>query len=375
MRTGRPGGVRRWGIMRVMLVAVFTVVGDRIGANTGQRQHRRRGAGSLVRGAARRHGRSVESCAHREDPVGRYGWSGAVRIVDLRPGTYSVVFTLPGFATVRREGLELTSGFTATVNAELKVGSIEETVTVSGASPVVDVQNFAQQNVLKKEELDTLPTFKNLQGIGVLTVGASTTGGHDAGGTRSEIYSSITIHGSKMEDARMDLDDMRYQNMWGYGGGLTRLWFLNSAIVQELVVETSGMSAEAENGGPVMNAVPKDGGNRFTAYANNTFSSNSMQNRNSEERHDSDVALGTEQAGGGVARHRSPLRRRRRTGPFGLRPEPGVEQPAGDRFSGSRWQLHEPALLHARSDQHGEHRQARWRLVDSSRRTRCTRRR
>src|SRR5437899_11964456 len=62
---------------------------------------------------------------------------GLYRIVDLRPGSYTVTFTLPGFGTFRREGIELTTGFTATVNAELKVGTVEETVTVTGESPVV----------------------------------------------------------------------------------------------------------------------------------------------------------------------------------------------------------------------------------------------
>src|SRR5881396_3741925 len=66
---------------------------------------------------------------------------GLYRIVDLRPGTYTVIFTLTGFSTLRRNGIELTTGFTATVNADLRVGTVEETVTVSGASPVVDVQN------------------------------------------------------------------------------------------------------------------------------------------------------------------------------------------------------------------------------------------
>src|SRR3954453_4322217 len=54
---------------------------------------------------------------------------GQYRIVDLRTGTYTVTFTLPGFAAVRREGVELAANFTATVNAELKVGGIEETIT------------------------------------------------------------------------------------------------------------------------------------------------------------------------------------------------------------------------------------------------------
>src|SRR3989441_4642776 len=72
---------------------------------------------------------------------------GQYKIVDLRPGTYAVTFTLPGFSIVKRDGIELTTGFTATVNAELKVGSLEETITVSGASPVVDTQNVRTQNV------------------------------------------------------------------------------------------------------------------------------------------------------------------------------------------------------------------------------------
>src|SRR5689334_837295 len=62
--------------------------------------------------------------------------TGQYRIVDLRPGTYTLTFTLPGFSLVRREGLELTGSFTATVNADLRVGAIEETVTVTGESPI-----------------------------------------------------------------------------------------------------------------------------------------------------------------------------------------------------------------------------------------------
>src|SRR6476660_7589507 len=74
---------------------------------------------------------------------------GAYKIVDLRPGTYSVTFTLTGFSTVKREGIELSAGFTATVNGDLKVGSLQETVTVTGASPVVDAQGTRAQQVFK----------------------------------------------------------------------------------------------------------------------------------------------------------------------------------------------------------------------------------
>jgi carboxypeptidase family protein len=73
--------------------------------------------------------------------VGVSDHQGLYRIVDLRPGLYTVTFTRPGFRTFKREGIELTTGFTAIVNGEMNVGTIEETVTATGASPVVDTQN------------------------------------------------------------------------------------------------------------------------------------------------------------------------------------------------------------------------------------------
>jgi hypothetical protein len=79
---------------------------------------------------------------------------GQYKIVDVRPGTYVVTFSLPGFSTLRREGIELTAGFTATVNADMQVGALEETVTVTGASPLVDTQNVRQQKVISNELLN-----------------------------------------------------------------------------------------------------------------------------------------------------------------------------------------------------------------------------
>ena len=98
---------------------------------------------------------------------------GNYLIVDLRPGTYSVTFTLPGFNTFVREGIELPAGFTATVHAELTVGAVEETVTVTGASPVVDVQNVRTQRTLTQEVLESVPTSRSYMAIGALTLGAS----------------------------------------------------------------------------------------------------------------------------------------------------------------------------------------------------------
>ena len=83
---------------------------------------------------------------------------GAYRIVDLRPGSYSVTFVLPGFQTFKRDALELPSNFTASINAEMKVGALEESVTVSGASPVVDVNSNVKSQVLNREVLDAVPS-------------------------------------------------------------------------------------------------------------------------------------------------------------------------------------------------------------------------
>jgi len=102
---------------------------------------------------------------------------GNYRIADLRPGTYAVTFTLPGFSTFKREGIELSAGFTATVNADLKVGALEETVTVTGASPVVDVQNVRTQQTMTQELLSTVPTAKSYVGMAALTLGVSGGGG------------------------------------------------------------------------------------------------------------------------------------------------------------------------------------------------------
>ena len=108
--------------------------------------------------------------------------AGQYKIVDLRTGTYVVTFSLPGFARVERQGIELTTDFTANVNAELKVGGIEETITVSGASPLVDVQSVSTQRVITRDVIDALPTGHNIQAAAVLIPGVTSSGGATSGG-------------------------------------------------------------------------------------------------------------------------------------------------------------------------------------------------
>src|ERR1700720_4474232 len=99
--------------------------------------------------------------------------TGQYRIVDLRPGTYSVTSSLPGFSTVKREGIELSGTFVATINGELKVGTLEETITVTGETPIVDVQSAKVQRTVSKDVLSSIPSSRNADGIQALIPGMS----------------------------------------------------------------------------------------------------------------------------------------------------------------------------------------------------------
>jgi carboxypeptidase family protein len=89
------------------------------------------------------------------------------KLLDLLPGTYSVTFSLAGFSTIKRDGIELTSNFTAPVNVEMRVGALEETINVSGQAPVVDTQNVVHERVVSREQLFTLP-INRVRGLQVV---------------------------------------------------------------------------------------------------------------------------------------------------------------------------------------------------------------
>jgi len=208
---------------------------------------------------------------------------GRYNIVDLRPGTYTVTFTLAGFSTLRREGLELTTGFTATANADMKVGSLEETITVTGASPIVDTTNTRSQNVLSRETLDSLPTGRTYYGYATLTVGANSAvsgGGQDVGGTVGDAYGFFTIHGSSSSDGDVNVDGMSINNQIGAGGGSSKQFHLNQAAIAEVVVTTGGASAEQPYSAASVNAVPKDGGNKFSYHFFTNDTSEALQQEN-----------------------------------------------------------------------------------------------
>ena len=202
---------------------------------------------------------------------------GQYKIIDLRPGTYTVTFTLTGFGSVRREGLEINTGVTAPANAELKVGALEETVLVTGASPVVDVQNVRGQNVLTREKLDEIPTAKTFQSFAAVTVGA--TGGREVGGNKGETNGGLSIHGAG--SGLTTVDGMRvtvtHQN------GTPRIYMFNNLAAQEIVLETAAVSAEGENGSLNVNLVPRDGSNEFNGLVVADYTNLDLQSSNFDD--------------------------------------------------------------------------------------------
>ena len=206
------------------------------------------------------------------DGQGRYNITGLV------PGPYSITFTLPGFNQVIREGVELRAGFTANVDVELGVGGLEETITVTGAASVVDVQNVRQQTVITDALLDVLPSSgKSLVGYTKLIPGLQ--GGSDVGGAgglwATGNVIANTIHGKG--GAKFSYDGMQTNN---YGGNGATSYLMNPSTVEETAINVGGVSAETNTSGISMNLIPKEGGNTFSFMSSALFSGESLQSSN-----------------------------------------------------------------------------------------------
>jgi len=202
--------------------------------------------------------------------------NGLYRIENLRPGTYTITFNLPGFSAVKRDGVELPSNFTSTINADLKVGAMEETVTVSGQSPVVDVQSNSKAQVLSREVLDAVPTAHTIQGVGQLVVGVTLTA-PDVGGSQAMQQTYFTVHGLGAAQTSLMMDGMIINGLQGDGAIQT---YTNDAGNQEMVYQTGGGTVDSPTGGVKINMIPKEGGNRFSGSLFQGYETTKMQGNN-----------------------------------------------------------------------------------------------
>jgi hypothetical protein len=207
---------------------------------------------------------------------------GRYRIPGLRPGTYSVTFTLPGFKTTRRDGIELTTGFVATVNADLSVGAVEETITVTGAASLVDTKSSSQQQVFSGEVVRELPLAKTSGAYVAILPGAvqNSLTNMDVGGNKGETENQMGIHGGRPNDAQTAREGNYDGQLFG-PFGTNGLSTINPVTIQEVTLQlTGGLTAEAQTGGVQSNVVMRDGGNVFSGSFLVDYTSRSLQSSN-----------------------------------------------------------------------------------------------
>src|SRR5688500_13622733 len=190
---------------------------------------------------------------------------GLYRIVNLPPGTYSVTFALPGFNQVKRDGIELTGSFTAQSDAELAVGGLTETITVSGTSPIVDVQSIRRQTTISNDVLTSIPTARSWAATALLIPGIVTIGG---GPPDVQVTPQMTVFGGaggRNNEGRMQVDGLNTGA--GLGGSGVSTYVADISNAQEVVTTTSGGVGEVEVGGPSLSIIPRSGGNTIRGAA------------------------------------------------------------------------------------------------------------
>jgi hypothetical protein len=204
--------------------------------------------------------------------------TGQYRILDLPPGTYTLTFTLPGFATVVREGVELSGGGVMTIGAEMRVGALEESITVTGESPVVDVQTARQQTVIDGDIVRALPASRSY-GNYIAAIPAIQATGFGSGA--STINNFFSARGGRNTEGLIQLDGMNV-GAPGNGGGVSGYLYdmSNSAEVQ---VAISGGLGESDRGGPAFNIIPKTGGNTFSGMGFTSYAGKWGQSSNIDE--------------------------------------------------------------------------------------------
>src|SRR5215471_10406187 len=207
--------------------------------------------------------------------------NGRYQLVDLRPGKYTVTFQLGGFGTVKRDGVELSGTSNTVVDADLKVGAVAETITVTGEAPLVDVSSTKRESVLDHDTVQNLPSSRQYFTLARMIPG-TTGGGTDVGGSGNagasgiaDVGQSLTVHGSKNVDQRIMLNGVSIMTLQAGGNIGGQQPDVGSAA--EIAVDTSSLSAEGATGGLRINFIPKDGGNTFGNSTFYTFANQSMQ--------------------------------------------------------------------------------------------------
>ena len=203
------------------------------------------------------------------DGAGRY------RIEDLRPGTYSVTFTLPGFVTVKQEGLIVSGTAVTTVNGDLRVGGVAETITVTGETPIVDVQSTRREITLDNETIRNLPSTRSYSYL-ITTVPGLQTNNNNV--NTGPVFAIFPIHGGRGVESRLTVDGLNISNP--PGGNQPSNYVADVGNASEVTMSTSGALGESETAGLTVNIVPRQGGNSLSGMVFYSGFSKGMQSSN-----------------------------------------------------------------------------------------------
>src|SRR5687767_13731852 len=186
--------------------------------------------------------------------------TGQYRIENLTPGTYTVSFSLPGFVTVRREGVEVSGAQVITIGADLRVGGVQETVTVTGETPVVDVHTAARtQKVIDNDVVSVLPASRGYGNILATVPGIQATGLNSGA---NPVMNFFTARGGGGNEGTIQIDGMNVGSAFN-GGGVAGFGY-DTANATEIQVTIAGGLGETDRGGPAFNMIPRTGGNSFS---------------------------------------------------------------------------------------------------------------
>jgi hypothetical protein len=204
--------------------------------------------------------------------------TGTYQIPNLQPGTYKLTFTLQGFSTVVREGVELSGAGVTTINTELKVGTVAESVTVTGETPVVDVQSARTQTVMNGDVVRSLPASRSY-GNYLAAIPAIQATGLSTGVSTSNNF--FTARGGRANEGAIQVDGMIVGSPFNGGGVSNYLYDMNNA--QEVQVALSGGLGESDRGAPTFNIIPKTGGNSFSGSYFGSFAGDWGQSSNIDD--------------------------------------------------------------------------------------------
>jgi hypothetical protein len=186
---------------------------------------------------------------------------GQYRIIDLRAGVYTLSFSLPGFNVVRRENIELAGTQTLTIPVDLRVGGLQETITVTGETPVVDVQNARREVVMDTNTIQTIPATRAVGGLLNATAGLTV---DNNGIALSPTMTFFSANGGANNEGRMAVNGMTVGA--ARSGGVSS-YVYDAVGVEEVSIRVGGGLGETDTGGPIMNLIPRSGGNTFAGSA------------------------------------------------------------------------------------------------------------